>query len=714
MTINLVILFITIMSMLFVSVVYSRLKALPEGDGTMVELSTIIRDGSRVFIKAEYSRIIPVVVAVTFLITAFIETTGGLTFIIGATMSSLACILGMRSATYANVRTTETARRTRSIGKTVQTAIRGGCICGLSVPTFGLFGLILVLFIFGEISVSATGHGLFLRTVCNPTLMRITTYSLGCSLVAMFNRVAGGNLTKAADISADLVGKCDFGFDEDDWRIPNTIADFIGDNVNDIAGNCSDLLESFVATIGGTTLIAATIAVKAGASTEMFYAMIMLPIIIAAIGLVGSITSIVFVLTHKAGDKPTRELDIATYIAAGFVVIGSFIACKVMLGNFVLFDDFRAGWLSPWIACIFGIASGVIIGKITEFYTGLDFRPVKILANMAREGTAFVITKGDAIGARSVGATVATIGLAMLGSYFTCGLYGIAIAALGMLAFVGTTVSIDAFGPVADNAGGITESCGLGEDIRKITDLLDAVGNTTAAIGKGFAIGSAAFATTSLIYSYLSSYCSGDLILNFASPVVFVGGLIGAAFISYFCAVLSDNTIDSAYAMAEAGKMQLLDKDVQLGKKKPDYNALIKLSTHLAMKKMVGPSTMALLAPVISGFLFGPDFLGGMLVGATLYAVPQAIYNSNSGGAFDNAKKYIEAGKLIYEDANGIQIIVKKGSDAHKSAVNGDTTGDTRKDVVAVDLDICIKMMSTVAVIIAPIVQNWNLMSLLV
>ncbi len=690
---------VVLFSLAFIAYNYFRLRAMKEGNGDMVELAGIIRDGATTFIRATYKRIVPCILIVGILISLCIEKTSGLTFALGATMSSFACILGMRSATYANVRTANVANETKDIGKTTQAALRGGSISGLSVQAFGLFGLVLVCLIFGGVKLGATGTGFIALSVCNPTIMRLTTYSLGCSLVALFNRVGGGNYTKAADISADIVGKNRYDLPEDDSRMPNTIADFIGDNVNDIAGNCSDLLESFVATIAACLMIAGTMASEYGSNEELFEATILFPIIVAGIGMLGSVLSIIFALLHKATNNPAKELDIATYIAAGIVLVGSFFTAWKLFGNVTVYEVFRCGWVSPWIATILGIIAGIAVGKITEYYTSTDYKPVKNLAEISVEGEPFNVTKGDAIGSRSVFPVIATIALAAFISATLCGIYGLAAAALGMLSFVGMTVSIDAFGPIADNAGGIAESCHLAADIRKITDKLDAVGNTTAAIGKGFAIGSAAFATVSLIVSYVGSYMDGLPDLNIAAYGVFAGALIGSGVIEFIIAMLTDNTIDAAYKMAQEGEKELTP-DVLAGKVKPDYERVIRMASELALKKMIRPSLVSLIIPVVCGLLFGAEFVGGVLIGATIVAIPRAIFMGNSGGAFDNAKKYIETGLL---KGHG------KGSAAHKAAVTGDTVGDTRKDVVGVALDIAIKLMSTVANTLAPLFHSFHL-----
>ena len=686
-----IVLGIIILALIYVFFNYFRIKKMDEGTADMSEMAKIIRDGASTFMKTEYKTISIVCVIVALVFSLFIEATSGITFLLGAAMSSCVCVLGMRSATYANVRTANKARTSLSIGETVKVALCGGSISGLAVHAVGMLGIVLVSLIFGGIKTDATGHGLVATLQCNPTIMRLSCYSLGCSLVAMFNRVAGGNYTKAADISADILGKIRHDLPEDDSRVPNTVADFIGDNVNDIAGNCSDLLESFVATIASSIMIAATLFASDGAavSDATFQATTLFPVLLAAGGLLGCLLGLGYASIRKMGDNPSRELNLATWISAGLTLIIGLAISYVMFKDVPLYESFKLGWISPWVCAVLGIASGIAIGSITEYYTSTDFKPTQKLAETATDGEAFVITKGDAIGSRSVLLPVAVIVLALLISGITCGTYGIAIASLGMLAFVGATVSIDAFGPIADNAGGLAESCHLDPEVRVITDKLDSVGNTTAAIGKGFAIGSAAFATVSLITAYVGNYSSGAIpMLNFASFFVVAGGILGGALVEFFSAMLTDNTIDAARLMAHAGDKQLSQPGVLEGTVRPDYNALVEMAAKEALKRMLAPSVLALLIPIVGGIVFGPDFVGGILVGATICAIPRAIFMGNSGGAFDNAKKYIESGAL-----KGFG----KGSAAHKAAVTGDTVGDTRKDVVGVALDIFIKMMSTVA-----------------
>ncbi len=704
-----ILLCIVAVAMCYVAFNFKRIKAMPEGTDEMVELSGIIRSGANTFIKTEFRTIAIVVAVLAVVFTLFIEKTSGISFLLGSLMSSLVCIVGMKSATYANVRTANKARESLSIGETVKVALCGGSISGLSVQAFGMLGMLLILLIWNGIQPDEVSHGLIAKMQCNPNIMRVTTYSLGCSIVAMFNRVAGGNYTKAADISSDILAKIRHDLPEDDSRVPNVIADFIGDNVNDIAGNCSDLLESFVATIASALVIAVTLfnnAEKNGVgNAATLSATTLFPIILAGCGMVGCLLGLGYAAIRKMGDNPSRELDLASWISAGITLVLGFIASYVIFKankDVVLYPEFKFGFMSPWLSAVLGIISGIAIGSITEYYTSTEYAPTRKLAEISTEGEAFVITKGDAIGSRSCLLPILVIGVALFFSGKLCGTYGIAVSALGMLSFVGATVSIDAFGPIADNAGGLAESAHLDHEVRKITDKLDAVGNTTAAIGKGFAIGSAAFATVSLITAYVGSYTASgaEPILNFATFTVVAGGIIGGALIEYFSALLTDNTIEAARDMADEGDKILSTPGVLEGKVTPDYNRLVAMAAKNAIGKMLVPSVLALCIPVVGGFLFGVEFVGGLLVGATIVAIPRAIFMGNSGGAFDNAKKYVESGAL---EGHG------KGSAAHKATVTGDTVGDTRKDVVGVALDIFIKSMSTVANTLSGIFSTFTL-----
>ena len=691
---------ICLIAALFVVYNYIKIKRMDEGTDRMVKMSGIIREGANVFILKEFKTIGIVVAVLAILFSLFIESFSGLTYLLGAVMSSVVCIVGMKSATYANVRTANKARTSLSIGETVKVALSGGSISGLAVQACGLLGIVLIVLLSGvgtsdQAISTLTGIKLFNgcgivkidALLTNTSVMRITTYALGCSTVAMFNRVAGGNYTKAADISADILGKIRNDLPEDDSRVPNVIADFIGDNVNDIAGNCSDLLESFVATIAASIVIAISL-LESGmiVSAELFNSAYIFPVVMAGGGLLGCVLGIFIVTIRKMGNNPSKELNLATYISAGItlVVCGvlSYVAFKG--ANFEALG-WKIGWASPFVSACLGIISGVAIGLITEYYTSADYSPTKTIAEYATEGEAFVVTKGDAVGSRSCLFPILIIGVSLIVSGLLCGTYGIAIAALGMLSFVGTTVSIDAFGPIADNAGGLAESCHLDPDVREITDKLDSVGNTTAAIGKGFAIGSAAFATVSLICAFVGHFAEAPKVSDF---LLIAGAIIGGGLIEFFCALLTDNTIKSAKELADVGDRQLSQPGVLTGEVEPDYNELVRLATSSALKRMLVPSIIALAVPLVAGAIFGPELVLGILLGSTIVAIPRAIFMGNSGGAFDNAKKYIESGAI---EGHG------KGTAAHKAAVTGDTIGDTRKDVVGVALDIFIKMMSTVA-----------------
>lgn len=715
---------ITIITFFIIARNFKDLKNHNEGTHEMETIAGIIRDGAKTFMRREYRVIIPTVIVVALAYSLFMEKFSGLAFILGATMSSLACIIGMRGGTYGNVRTANAARVTGAMSRTIRIALMSGSISGFAVPAFGLFGVSLVWIISGGLHSDATATGFIPLATCNPLTMRLTTYSLGCSLVAMFNRVAGGNYTKAADISADIVGKNVHNMPEDDSRMPNTIADFIGDCVNDIAGNVSDLLESFVATPVASVLIASQ-AFKDDPIT--LNSTLIYPFILAGGGLLASVVGVSYIILKNrkqykiiGGVKtevsredvdPAAELDNATYVSAVAVAVIGLVAARAIFYGNPLPESFKVGWMSPCLAAVLGMISSVAIGKLTEFYTSFKYQPVKSLANMATEGEAFVVTKGDAIGSRSVLAPILVIVIAMILSNSACGAYGIAIAAIGMLSFVGTTVSIDAFGPVADNAGGIAESCHLDPSVRVITDELDATGNTTAAIGKGNAIGAAAFATVALIMSYIGSYPASDYSDSRTIVAIIGGAIVGAGLIEYFTALLTDNTIKAAKDLADAGAKQLRENPAILeGKAKPDYNAIITKASDDALHHMFVPAVLALIVPVVFGFIFGPDFILGLLGGSTIVAIRGAIFMGNSGGAFDNAKKYIESDQLVMlgEDgepvkgADGKPVIIGKGTPAHKAAVTGDTVGDTRKDVVGVALDIFIKLMSTVSNTLAP------------
>ena len=696
-------------------------KKLDEGTDRMSEIAEAIRVGANAFITYEYKIIGIVVVIIAIIFAAIFSVQYGkfswepsVCFIIGVVMSASAGWVGMKIATYANVRVSNTARKTKNIGSTLKVALKGGSVMGLCVGGFALLGLFLVYIIFGYglnmISISALRDGQHIFTQC------LSCYALGCSIVAMFNRVGGGIYTKAADMGADLVGKTEAHIPEDDPRNPATIADNVGDNVGDVAGLGSDLLESFVGAISSAIILAVSlflsnIANKLTVSDTLLMKMMYFPLVFAAIGLIASCLGIAYVLIKKGSDSPHRDLNISTWSAAVITIIGGFVATYFMFKpeTKAVLDvaGFKTGYTSPWIAASLGVISGVIIGAIAEYYTSYDYNPTKKIAESAKEGAALTITQGLAVGMKSCMLPLIILGITTYVSYAVSGMFGIAMAAVGMLSFVSATVSVDTYGPISDNAGGIAEMSELEPEVREITDKLDSVGNTTAAIGKGFAIGSASFAALSLMVSFLYAFQpeGSQLELNFTNPLILAGALIGGALPFLFSGMLIEAVANAARKMVDEVRRQFKEiPGILEGKAKPDYKTCIEISSQGALKEMRMPAILSIIFPVISGFLFGPYFVGGLLIGATLSAIMLAIFTGNAGGAWDNPKKYIETG--VFE-AQG------KGSPAHDAAVVGDTVGDPLKDTVGPSLDILIKIMSTVSLVAAVLFYNYNLLYLI-
>ena len=696
-------------------------KKLDEGTDRMSEIAEAIRVGANAFITYEYKIIGIVVVIIAIIFAAIFSVQYGkfswepsVCFIIGVVMSASAGWVGMKIATYANVRVSKTARKTKNIGSTLKVALKGGSVMGLCVGGFALLGLFLVYIIFGYglnmISISALRDGQHIFTQC------LSCYALGCSIVAMFNRVGGGIYTKAADMGADLVGKTEAHIPEDDPRNPATIADNVGDNVGDVAGLGSDLLESFVGAISSAIILAVSlflsnIANKLTVSDTLLMKMMYFPLVFAAIGLIASCLGIAYVLIKKGSDSPHRDLNISTWSAAVITIIGGFVATYFMFKpeTKAVLDvaGFKTGYTSPWIAASLGVISGVIIGAIAEYYTSYDYNPTKKIAESAKEGAALTITQGLAVGMKSCMLPLIILGITTYVSYAVSGMFGIAMAAVGMLSFVSATVSVDTYGPISDNAGGIAEMSELEPEVREITDKLDSVGNTTAAIGKGFAIGSASFAALSLMVSFLYAFQpeGSQLELNFTNPLILAGALIGGALPFLFSGMLIEAVANAARKMVDEVRRQFKEiPGILEGKAKPDYKTCIEISSQGALKEMRMPAILSIIFPVISGFLFGPYFVGGLLIGATLSAIMLAIFTGNAGGAWDNAKKYIESGAF---EGQG------KGSPAHDAAVVGDTVGDPLKDTVGPSLDILIKIMSTVSLVAAVLFYNYNLLYLI-
>lgn len=695
-------------------------KKLDEGTDRMKEIAAAIRVGANAFITYEYKIIAVVVVIIAIAFAAIFTVQYGefswepsVCFMIGVIMSASAGWVGMKIATYANVRVSNTARNTKNIGSTLKVALKGGSVMGLCVGGFALLGLFLVYIIFGfglnMLDIEAL-RGAHVFTQC------LSCYALGCSIVAMFNRVGGGIYTKAADMGADLVGKTEAHIPEDDPRNPATIADNVGDNVGDVAGLGSDLLESFVGAISSAIILAVSlylsnVANNLEVSDEMLSKMMYFPLVFAAIGLIASILGIAYVLLKNGSDNPHRDLNISTWSAAGITIIGGFVATYLLFNgenaDILKVAGFNIGFISPWIAASLGVVSGVIIGGIAEYYTSYDYKPTQTIAQASKEGAALTITQGLSVGMKSCMYPLIVLGITTYVSYAVSGMFGIAMAAVGMLSFVSATVSVDTYGPISDNAGGIAEMSELEPEVREITDKLDSVGNTTAAIGKGFAIGSASLAALSLMVSFLYAFQpeGSSLDLNFTNPLILAGALVGGALPYLFSGMLIEAVANAARKMVEEVRRQFRNiPGILEGKAKPDYKTCIEISSQGALKEMRMPAIISIIFPVIAGFLFGPYFVGGLLIGATLSAIMLAIFTGNAGGAWDNGKKYIESGAI---EGQG------KGSPAHDAAVVGDTVGDPLKDTVGPSLDILIKIMSTVSLVAAVMFYNYNLLYLI-
>ena len=731
---------------------YFSVKKLEEGTERMQEIASAIRVGANAFITYEYKIVAIVAIVVAILLALVISWSAAVAFIIGATMSASAGWVGMKIATFANVRVTNTARTTKSLSDTLKVAFKGGSVMGLCVSGCALLGIFIVFIVFGVAlkqidAAAAKDSAVALASSCKSILaicgvgslessftMTLSGYALGCSVIAIFARIGGGIYTKAADMGADLVGKTEAHIPEDDPRNPATIADNVGDNVGDVAGLGSDLLESYVGALLSGTILAIELFVQGVyADTAILKSMIMFPLAFAAVGLISCILGIASLfIRKKLSDNPHKELNGATYISAVLTIaLGAVVAYfsfgndafKAVIegsGGVTVLDsvEFKIGWLSPWVAAVTGVIAGIVIGKLAEYYTSYDYKPTKELANASIEGSALTITQGLALGMISCMLPCVVLGVAIFGSYLLSGMYGVAAAAIGMLSFVAVTVSVDSYGPISDNAGGIAEMSYLDPSVREITDELDAVGNTTAAIGKGFAIGSAALATLSMMTSYIfaytpaveienaADYAKGALdyiSLNAIEPAVLVGCVVGAALPFMFSGMLINAVAKAARKMVEEVRRQFREiKGLLEGEVLPDYKTCIEISSQGALKEMRLPAIFCIAFPVVCGFVFGAQFVGGVLVGATISAIMLALFCGNAGGAWDNGKKYIEVAGV---EGN------KKGSAAHDAAVVGDTVGDPLKDTVGPSLDILIKIMSTISLVTVSTFANNNLLS---
>lgn len=699
---------------------FKAVSKLDEGTELMKEIALAIQEGANAFINHEYKVIARIAIIIAIFLSLIIAWYVGIAFLLGACMSGLAGFIGMRIATIANVRVSNKARETKSLGATLKVAYQGGSVMGLSVGGFALLGLGLIYLIFGQFlgqmapaNLVITQNWIGINFI--PFTMTVSGYALGCSIIAMFDRVGGGIYTKAADMGADLVGKTEAHIPEDDPRNPATIADNVGDNVGDVAGLGADLLESFVgALISAVVLVAYlfyTTKDIGGLSPELTKALIMYPILFAAIGLISSALGVVSLITRRVSEDPHQELNYSLWVSAGLTLVITGVFTSLHFGDMdVSALGFRFGIMSPWIAAIFGIGAGIFIGFLAEYYTSYDFAPTKKIARNSIEGTALTITQGLAVGMKSTMFPVAVLAAATLLANYFAGLYGVAMAAIGMLSFVAATVSVDTYGPIADNAGGISEMSKLDPEVRQITDKLDSVGNTTAAIGKGFAIGSASLAALSLLASYLYSQAGvGDtmgfvLSLNMIDTLTLAGALVGAALPFFFSGILIESVAHAASKMVEEVRRQFAEMPgILTGEQRPDYTRCIEISSAGALKEMTLPAMISVLVPLVSGFVLGERFVGGMLVGTLLSGIMLALFTANAGGAWDNAKKLVESEGV---EGHG------KGSEVHASTVIGDTVGDPLKDTVGPSLDILIKIMAMVSLVFVSVFSQFNLLQL--